>query len=227
MIPEPAPPPPPPPPAPSPDATGPAEPSVGVNKPLELDSPPGPSPAPVASATSAAAKPAEDHRMVRILVSVPRSFYLKATPNREPSQDELRPIVSWTENRIKTVIGFLVPPGEPHDVTVLSLLDDEPARPPLIGTAPADVRRSISWWVPAATAGAAMAALLFVGVRVLAMRRPESRPAPPPHLGRYKVDAPSEPGPGPSERVRELIRLNPESAAGVLHRWIGQGGGSS
>ena len=31
-------------------------------------------------------------------------------------------------------------------------------------------------------------------------------------------------GPGPSERVRELIRLNPEAAAGVLQRWIGQGG---
>ena len=31
-------------------------------------------------------------------------------------------------------------------------------------------------------------------------------------------------GPGPSERVRELIRLNPEAAASVLHRWTGQGG---
>jgi hypothetical protein len=35
---------------------------------------------------------------------------------------------------------------------------------------------------------------------------------------------PSESGAGHSERVRELIRHNPEAAASVLHRWIGQGG---
>jgi flagellar biosynthesis/type III secretory pathway M-ring protein FliF/YscJ len=38
------------------------------------------------------------------------------------------------------------------------------------------------------------------------------------------VDAASETTPGASERVRELIRHNPEAAASVLNRWIGQGG---
>ena len=40
----------------------------------------------------------------------------------------------------------------------------------------------------------------------------------------FVADGPAGPVPGPSERVRELIRLNPEAAAGVLQRWIGQGG---
>jgi hypothetical protein len=46
------------------------------------------------------------------------------------------------------------------------------------------------------------------------------------HRGRYKIDEPADAGagPGPSEKVRELIRLNPEAAASVLHRWTGQGG---
>ena len=42
--------------------------------------------------------------------------------------------------------------------------------------------------------------------------------------GRYPIDTAPEPGHAPSERVRELVRFNPEAAAGVLQRWIGQGG---
>ncbi len=69
-----------------------------------------------------------------------------------------------------------------------------------------------------------MVALLVVGVRLLASRRPEVRPAPASDRGLYARDEASEPGQSASERVRELIRLNPEAAASVLHRWIGQGG---
>ena len=42
--------------------------------------------------------------------------------------------------------------------------------------------------------------------------------------GRYPIGAAAESGHAPSERVRELVRFNPEAAAGVLQRWIGQGG---
>jgi flagellar M-ring protein FliF len=65
-----------------------------------------------------------------------------------------------------------------------------------------------------------------VGFGVLASRRPAPHPSARPRedRARYKIDEASDPGPGPSERVRELIRLNPEAAASVLHRWTGQGG---
>jgi flagellar M-ring protein FliF len=211
----------------TPEPAEPPEPAVGVNKPLELDPPAVPSPSPAVATASPTTRPAEDRRMARILVDVPRSFYLKASPIREPSQDALQLIVLRTEERIKTAVGFVIPPSEPHEVIVETIPDDEPASPPLVDPAKTDARRSIPWWVPAATAGAGMATLLLAAFRMLAARRPESRTRAPsaPQRGRYGVDTPSEPG--PSERVRELIRLNPESAASILHRWIGQGGESA
>ena len=213
----------------TPETPAPPEPAVGVNKPLELDPLPVPGPSSAVATASPAARPAEDRRMARILVDVPRSFYLKATPIREPSPDNLQLMVLRTEERIKTAVGFVVPPSEPHEVIVETIWDDEPATPPLVDPANTDARRSIPWWVPAATAGAGMATLLLAAFRMLAARRPESRTRIPsaPHRSRYGVDTPSEPGPGPSERVRELIRLNPEAAASILHRWIGQGGESA
>ena len=43
------------------------------------------------------------------------------------------------------------------------------------------------------------------------------------HSGRrYRVDSGDEPN--PSERVRELVRRDPEAAASVLQRWTTQGG---
>ena len=49
-----------------------------------------------------------------------------------------------------------------------------------------------------------------------------STPGPALETRRYHVDTASEPG--PSERVRELVRRDPEAAASVLQRWTGQGG---
>jgi flagellar biosynthesis/type III secretory pathway M-ring protein FliF/YscJ len=231
MVPAPASPPPPPPsstPTPTTEATVAPESSVGVNKPLELDPPPSPGPALAVAPSPSPAKLAEDHSPARVLVYVPRSFYLKAMPNREPSQEDLQSARSSTETRIRTAVNFVVPPGELHEVMIDTIPDDEPASPPRMNPPATEARRSIPWWVPSASAGAGMATLLVVAFRVLASRRPEARPAATAHRGRYTVDdAPSEPGPGTSERVRELIRLNPESAASVLHRWIGQGGGSA
>jgi flagellar M-ring protein FliF len=232
MVPAPASPPPPPSsstPTSVAEATVSPESSVGVNKPLELDPSPGPGPGPALDVATSPppAKPAEDHSPARVLVYVPRSFYLKAMPNRGPSQGDLQLARSSTETRIRTAVNFVVPPGALHEVMIDTIPDDEPASPPRMSPPATDARRSIPWWVPSASAGAGMATLLFVTSRVLASRRPEARPASSAHRGRYTVDAPSEPGPGPSERVRELIRLNPESAASVLHRWIGRGGESA
>ena len=65
-----------------------------------------------------------------------------------------------------------------------------------------------------------------VAFRLLAARRSAPRPATlrREDRGSYKIDEASDAGPGPAERVRDLIRLNPEAAASVLHRWTGQGG---
>ena len=60
--------------------------------------------------------------------------------------------------------------------------------------------------------------------RAVVSRRPVPRRARGADRGRYPIDAAPEPGHAPSERVRELVRFNPEAAAGVLQRWIGQGG---
>ena len=46
----------------------------------------------------------------------------------------------------------------------------------------------------------------------------------PPAAGSPTIGTAPEAGHAPSERVRELVRFNPEAAAGVLQRWIGQGG---
>jgi hypothetical protein len=73
-----------------------------------------------------------------------------------------------------------------------------------------------------------MAALLFLGVRLRASRRPIARlasaSASASDRSRFEGVGASAAGQSAAERVRELIRLNPEAAAGVLHRWIGQGG---
>jgi flagellar biosynthesis/type III secretory pathway M-ring protein FliF/YscJ len=60
---------------------------------------------------------------------------------------------------------------------------------------------------------------------MMAARRPAARPSRTTVRSGVVVDAPSGPVPGPSERVRDLVRRDPEAAAGVLQRWIGQGEG--
>jgi flagellar biosynthesis/type III secretory pathway M-ring protein FliF/YscJ len=212
--------------------------SMGVNRPLEpIDdpAPPTAAPAPVAAppptpapapAAAPGAEPSAPTR-VRVWVKVPRSFYLRAMPNREPSLDDLQPLVERTKGLITTAVEHVVPPGQLDDLVIDTIPDEVPLEspsPPDPGGS--DPRRVTSWWMPAGVAGGATAVVLAVAFGVLAARRPAPRPAARlrDEHGRYKIDEASDPGPGPSERVRELIRLNPEAAASVLHRWIGQGG---
>jgi hypothetical protein len=81
-------------------------------------------------------------------------------------------------------------------------------------------------WIWVALSGVVvLASVGAVGAMVrLATRRQPTRPSRSSWRPGFVVDGPNDPLPGPSERVRELIRLNPEAAAGVLQRWIGQGG---
>ena len=70
-----------------------------------------------------------------------------------------------------------------------------------------------------------MALVLGTGFGLIASRRPSARPSRTSVRSGLVVDAPSGPVPGPSERVRDLVRRDPEAAAGVLQRWIGKADG--
>lgn len=207
--------------------------SMRVNEPLEL-TPDGPTPEPVAAAPALppppepvpAAETLGPHK-AKVWVKVPRSYYLKAVNRRDPSLDDLQPLIDKVRSLIERAVKQVVPPHEFEDVQVDTTPDEIPAAdapsPPSTST---ELRWPLSWWVPVGVACGATAALVAVGFGLIAARRPLSGPASRPNagLGRYKIDKASEAGPGPSERVRELIRLNPEAAASVLHRWTGQGG---
>lgn len=212
-------------------------PFVGVNEPLSLrDEPatvpvpvpepqpaPPPAPPPVAPVAAAAAKPAEEPAFARILVKVPRSYYfLKALPNRDPSLDVLQPIAARTEELIKTAAEYMLSPGT-FEVTVKTIPDDVVVRDPLVAPAVPETRRVPDWWLPAAVGAAVTVVLLAVVLRLFSTRRPRTA-LPAKDRRRSDAEAPPDPGRGPSERVRELIRRNPEAAASVLNRWIGQGG---
>ena len=210
--------------------------SVGVNQPLELapEEPaaavkPEPALKPLAAAdsatNSAGIEPINPPR-ARVWVKVPRSYYVNVLPRREPSLDDLQPLVERTRVLIETAVKHVVPPSQLDQVRVDTIPDDLAARDSITPAARADALRVPSWWVPVGAALGVAAVGLAVAFGVLASRRPPLRSAPGPRddRGRYKIDEASDPGPGPSERVRELIRLNPEAAASVLRRWTGQGG---
>ncbi len=208
--------------------------SIAVNQPLELPEEPAPIlspspvvaevPPPVAPASSPAQGQAAEPR-AKVWIKVPRSYYLRAmSPNREPSLDDLQPFMERTRTLIETAVRHVVPPGQLDEPVVISTIPDEPPAPrisPAPPTATDSRRVAIGWGITAATIAGGLTVVF-----VLAARRPALRPASLSREdhGRYKIDEPSDPGPGPSERVRELIRLNPEAAASVLHRWTGQGG---
>ena len=216
-------------PTPAEEVAAPPSPTVGVNEPLELTPErPGPARAPVAVPPLPPPAPATtpDPPKARVWVKVPRSFYLKALNHREQTLDDVPPLVEKMKGLIETAVRHVVPPGRLEEPVLVSTFpDDLPAREAPAAPGTTDPRRVLSWWVAAGLAGGTTAALLGVAFRVLVVRRPAPRPARPrDDRGRFKIDEASDPGPGPSERVRELIRISPEAAASVLHRWTGQGG---
>jgi flagellar biosynthesis/type III secretory pathway M-ring protein FliF/YscJ len=198
-----------------------AELRVGVNQPLDTVQEPA---SPEEPARSAEPKTPVATDFARIWVKVPRSFYyLKALPNRNPSLEDLQSIQGRTEMFIKRAVGYVLPSGT-FEISVDTIPDDVVIRDPLVAPAVPETRRIPSWWIPAGVGGGVAALLLIVGLGLLATRRPRRAVAAEPARVRFTVEAAPESGPGASERVRELIRHNPEAAASVLHRWIGQGG---
>ena len=159
---------------------------------------------------------------------MPRSFYFGAdlkTDEREPSRDEFWLMAERTEKQIRTAVALVIPDAGSWKVDVDTIPDQFSLSRPLVPPASADPRHRILEWGIAAGIGVAVLILGAVGSWIHVARRPARLPEPTVKTRRYHVDSASEPG--PSERVRELIHRNPEAAASVLQRWVGQGGRAS
>lgn len=225
-------------------------PSFAINHPLTLDPPPLPptasSPAtsnvassgitssPEASAGSGASLAGDpaprDHPagLGRVWVKVPRSYYFTAStlPGRkEPSQEDLQKLVARTEEQIRTGLALVVPMSGPLAwKTTIDLIPDEvpSGRPPIVSPSPESRRLALDWGIAGAI-GAVGAGLVTLGVWLVSGRRPSGRiELPSAKVGlRYHRGAAATTA--PSERVREFVRRNPESARSVLERWTSQG----
>ncbi len=177
-----------------------------------------PEPRPVA----APALPPSTRTRANVWIRVPRSFYLMAAQasNHHPSAEDLQLMRETTTRIIREAVDASIPKEMQGELKVATVQDDlSAARTFLLTPDPAEPTQS--WLLPAVASGVALAMVASVATAFrLATKRPASRPNPAWRPG-FVAD---EPNPGPSERVRELIRSNPEAAAGVLQRWIGQGG---
>jgi flagellar M-ring protein FliF len=199
------------------------KPAIGLNHALELEPEPPPS-VPVAGTGPAAVK----REKGKVLINVPRSFYFNAViaknDHREPSVEELHQMAERTEKQIKTRVDLVVSDPGSWEVAIDTIPDDVPlARPAVLtSSAAVDQRRKIVDWGILGAVGALVYVLVVVATRIQVTRRPARLPEPIHKTRRYQADSASDPG--PSERVRELIRRNPDAAASVLQRWTGQGG---
>jgi hypothetical protein len=196
-----------------------------VNRPLGSVDSPGAAktqpPPPEAAPSPPAAEPGQ------VWVRVPRSYYFHMSMfayGKEPSGEELQRRVLRTEEQIKTGIAMVVPlTGPAAWKTRVDVIPDQvtlspaPSVPP-----PAEGRRMPMDWQIAVAVGAMAAVLVTAGLWLLTTRRPSNRVQGAPRGLRY--DGRSATAPGPSERVREFVRRNPESALSVLERWASQGG---
>jgi flagellar biosynthesis/type III secretory pathway M-ring protein FliF/YscJ len=208
---------------PAPASTGPGRPepgpAMGVNQPTELEEP---TPAKAEVTRPAPAPPAAPAEHGEVLVYVPRSFYfnrmLPAADRREPTSEMLKESINRTREQVIKLVRLEVPSWK---VEVDTFPDDEPlGRPAMLP----DARRKASDWGIVAAVAAAVAFVLVTALASLiqVVRRPAHPGEGGPRTRRYRADADDEPD--PSERVRELVRRDPEAAASVLQRWTTQGG---
>ncbi|MGC8640407.1 MAG: hypothetical protein ACP5XB_11085 [Isosphaeraceae bacterium] len=166
----------------------------------------------------------------RVWVKVPRSYYYQVAMlpgRREPSAEELQKLLAKTEEWIKRGVAQVVPLSDPAawPVMIDVIPDEIPPGPAPIMPAPTDSRRVALDWGIAGALGAMAAALVLLGSWILTVRRPASGTEAAPRGLRYHSG--SSVTRGPSERVREFVRRNPDSAICVLERWTSQGGTSS
>jgi flagellar biosynthesis/type III secretory pathway M-ring protein FliF/YscJ len=164
----------------------------------------------------------------RVVVRVPRSFYYKMqlrNDDRDPSPEERLVMTERTERQIRTLVSLVLPASDAWKVEVDTIPDDITlSRPAALPSAP-DLRHRFIEWAIVGGLGVGVSTLVVAASWLRMGRRPARPPEPAASARRYHVDSGSQPS--PSERVRELIQRNPEAAASVLQRWVGQGGRSS
>jgi hypothetical protein len=196
-----------------------------ANQPLEAE--PEAEPAePVAAVPAEPDADAGQTGKATVFLQVPVSYVVRKFNaihgmSRRPAREDLEPLFRQERQNIMDRVRNIVPETELARVEV----DKFDTNAPLAADAP-PIPPSLtlrSWWVPAALSGI----LAALGLAALggwwAARRPASRPRPATArpAARRLVPAPAS----PAERVRELIRIDPAAATGVLHRWIGQHAG--
>jgi len=206
--------------------------AIVVNQPAELETEPAPtkpsSATPVSSeSVGAAGEPG--HESGHVLVNVPRSFYYNALVNKadhlEPSPEEFQLMAARTETGVKKTVELVLPEQGTWNVDVDTIPDELPLVRPAVLPYPVELHHKALDWGIVGAVGAAISILAAVGSWIQVARRSARPPEPEAKTARYRADPASEPG--PSERVRELVRRNPEAAASVLQRWTVQGGSAS
>ncbi len=225
-------------PAPAPAPPAPAErpeppkadrsPALSVNQPVVLEEPERPPTQPIplpAPAAPAAPAPAERVERGRILVNVPRSSYFNmiwtGADHREPTLEELHAAAVRTKEHVVKAVRLVVPESWPVEVDTIA--DDLPMGRPVALPPASDTRRKVmDWGIVAAITAAAVAVVAALGSWIQVARRPTRHPEPAPPSRSCRADSGAESN--PSERVRELVRRDPEAAASVLQRWAAQGG---
>jgi hypothetical protein len=208
--------------------------AVAVNQPFDdLEEEPAPPPPPIVTAA------ADDPPAARadILVRVPSTYYaslaqqVTATTQSEPTLEDLYGLARQTETMIRRSVEMVVPASERGEIRVERILVPGPRRLAASASAAGREWSGSARWRPLhlAVAGgialalAATAAVAAAGRRQRRRAVRRERRAAGPREPRYRVD--SADAPGPSERVRDLVRLDPGAAAGVLNRWIAAGEG--
>lgn len=162
----------------------------------------------------------------RVWVRVPRSFYYQVSllpGHKEPSRDDLLKLVSKTEEQIRRGIDLIMPSsGQGAWKATVDIIQDELPAADATSVSDATGRRPVREWGIAAALGAMAAMVVALASWALHALRPVVRRVPAPSGLRYDVG--TSDATGPSERVREFVRRNPEAAVSVLERWTSQGG---
>jgi hypothetical protein len=192
-------------------AVPPASPQVVPNRPIEEP------PVQAVPVTVLAAK-------AKVFVQVPAAYvldrYRAVSQNPRPSPKELDLLFRETRERIETVVRNVVPTEDLGSVDVSRI---EIAGAPLEAARvpePTGPRLHLVGLATASGVGVLVLAVAVVWGLRLAGRRAPTRALPATRRPRLS-SAGTTP---PSERVRELVKLDPAAAAGVLQRWIGHGG---
>jgi len=219
-------------------------PGVGVSVLLEQIAPPGPPPGPPPPIAAEAVRPngplevapePAEHPpappapaprpRANVWVRIPRSFYLLAfraqSPGRHPTPEDLKPMQATTEKLVHDAVEVTIPRDILGEVKIDNVQDDLSNSRALLLSPAHEPSRPWPWLVVSGAVGIPIALASAAALVRLATRRPAARPSRSAWRPGFVAGGPA---PGPSERVRELIRLDPEAAAGVLQRWIGQGG---